>query len=282
MAYNQQSSYGASPNRSYHPQQRIYEAQQQYATPHNNYGSSDKRCDVVGHPPYQTPQPLVNEQFGSQDGNSRHQGRNVPQERGGRGGNNGYDLRTRQTDVRSPDRDMRRVLPPRRPFEPERQVYPNSRSQEESQPHTASIDGPEESQYSQHDQYFRHRGIKRPQLPYSELSAEPTFHHGKTGNPINDLSTGSEYDQSRDGRPLRHMYPTIINGNTNQSKQITVNHLQQDFADSYRQEIYHGRSTPGVELAKANTIQSQPGPEHYSGADASLHTAAVPFNNSRQ
>lgn len=262
MAYNQQSSYGAIPGNARRPQQRTYEAQQQYTTKHNNHGTGDHGFDFDERPVYDSKQPFVNERYGPRDGNIIQHGANTQQGRGGQDNGRGYDgalgniIDKSRYMEQGPNGNttsygnMRRIPPQQRPFEPERRPYADPRSHGPSQPYHPLITSFGTSQINQHNQpdgHGRQYGRQDSQTLQKDLPIEPNFDeevldeekHGLASNQGREL----DYNQSQFHPQVPQQYTNKDNfKSANHSERYTADIQQQSHEGSYSREIFHGSS----------------------------------------
>lgn len=259
MAYNQQSSYGVIPGNARLTQQRTFEAQQQYATKHNNYGMGDHGFDFDERPVYDSKQ---HERYGPRDGNIIQNEANTQQGRSGQDSGRGYDralgniIDKSQYIEQGPNGNttsygnMRRVPPQQRPLEPERRPYVDPRSHGPSQSyHPSSITSFGTSQINQHNQqdgHGRQHGKQDSQTLQKDLPIEPNFDeevHGLTNNQGREL----DYNQSQFHRPLPQQYTNKDNlKSLNHSERYTADIQQQSYAGLYSREIFHGSSDHNI------------------------------------
>lgn len=257
MAYNQQSPYGAIHGSAHRPQQRTYEAQQQYATKHNNYGTGDQ--DFNERPVYDSTQSFVPERYGPRDGNSIQYGANTQQGRGGKDNGRRHDGAVENSDERGQHMEqghngnmasygnMRRMPPQQRPSEPERRPYADPRSHGPSQPYypsSATSSGAyQTNQYNQEDQHGGQHGRQEPQILQKDLPMKPNFDEGEVHDLAGSHSKDLDYNQPQYHRPLPQQYKNKKSSNSlNQGHRYNANSQQQNYADSYSQKSFHGSS----------------------------------------
>lgn len=265
MAYNQQSPYGAVHGNSHRPQQRTYEAQQQYATKQNNYGTGYQGFDFGDGPVYESNEPFVHDRYGPHAGNSMQYRANMQQGRGGPGDGRGYDRGPGSSDNNSQNVEkfytgnMRRTPPQKRPFGSEWRPNAGHRSHGSSQQYyPSSATGFELSQpskFDEQDQRGRQHELQNPQMLQNDLPVEPNFDEEK----VHEIGGGhGKSSQAQYHKPLPQPYTDRKGFNpANQDERNIADRQQQRYKVPYGQEDFHGSSGPHVRLEQVNTTYPQ-------------------------
>lgn len=220
MAYNQESPYDTVPRHVFRPQQRTYEAQQQYATKYNNYGAGDQGFRFNDRPTYEPSPSFIDEDHGLHNVNMNEYGTSMQHGESKQTEEREYDgvfLDNGDSDRnveqgRRGHGNVRQTSPQKRPLEPERRTDNDSRGHEPSQPYhptPASSFGPSQAnRYNQHDQYGRQREPERPLMMQNDL---PTAHksklnEGQTHDPTASQGKGPYHNQTQYHLPLPQPY----------------------------------------------------------------------------